>query len=380
MKHIAILLVLGVMTLKANGQAVVYTFDAPCPTTCNSPGPDCPGAGSAAYSSINSAILSSASNFYVAPILGLGTSNCASPVFSTSMNGFASGNPGNPSRARWAQGWTTSTTLNPNQHFGTTLTAASWVIANISQITFDESRSGTGPHMIAVQVKIGTGSYTTLWQQTAIPDNTAWRSWSITSLTALTPMPTFSTTIDIRFYGYGSENTTGSWRIDNVKVYVNYNLPIELISFTGDAVQEGVALHWSTATETDNDHFEILRSQDGMNFEVIDVVSGAGTSQVRHDYELLDDNAVNGVNYYKLRQTDTDGTSEEFYVIAVLFRHVQSLVFTTDLVSIPGKKTLLLNAAGQIESDWSEIHTMQRTEIFFLKTEDEEIYRCIRAP
>jgi|JI10StandDraft_1071094.scaffolds.fasta_scaffold00308_44 hypothetical protein len=85
-------------------------------------------------------------------------------------------------------------------------------------------------------------------------------------------------------------------------------LPIELLSFTASVVQNDVVLKWSTATETNNHYFNILRSSTGEDWEDIGREDGAGTSIERNDYELVDTNPLPGVSYYRLKQTDTDGT------------------------------------------------------------------------
>lgn len=89
-------------------------------------------------------------------------------------------------------------------------------------------------------------------------------------------------------------------------------LPVELIAFEAQAhAPQGIALRWSTATERNNDHFELLRSPDAATWHPIARVDGAGNSQERLDYERWDHEPLNGINYYMLRQVDTDGTVTE---------------------------------------------------------------------
>ena len=94
-------------------------------------------------------------------------------------------------------------------------------------------------------------------------------------------------------------------------------LPVELVSFTGSSVKTGILLEWSTASEIENDYFEILRSIDGENFEVIGEVDGNGNSTELIEYEFLDRNPLGGANYYRLRQVDFDGDFEFSPVIRV---------------------------------------------------------------
>lgn len=95
-------------------------------------------------------------------------------------------------------------------------------------------------------------------------------------------------------------------------------LPIELTLLYGVCNENGdVVIHWQTASETNNDYFTILRSFDGVHFEELDIVWGAGTTTEFHNYEYFDTDDNTGIVYYKLRQTDYDGNTTESKVIAV---------------------------------------------------------------
>jgi hypothetical protein len=87
-------------------------------------------------------------------------------------------------------------------------------------------------------------------------------------------------------------------------------LSVKLISFTATATaQQGVALRWVTASEKNNASFAVERSADGRSFRSIHRVPGGGTVQSRSDYLVVDENPLPGTSYYRLRQTDFDGTS-----------------------------------------------------------------------
>jgi hypothetical protein len=94
-------------------------------------------------------------------------------------------------------------------------------------------------------------------------------------------------------------------------------LPIELINIGGKAEEKSNRLFWSTATEKDNAYFTIEKSPDGINFNVLSKVNGAGTSYTRIDYEYVDDHPYEGITYYQLSQTDYDGTTKKLGIIAV---------------------------------------------------------------
>jgi len=133
-------------------------------------------------------------------------------------------------------------------------------------------------------------------------------------------------------------------------------LPIELISFTGEAITEGNNLKWVTATEIDNDYFTLERSVDGINFTTIDSQAGAGTTSINQYYDYLDKDAPNGLSYYRLWQTDYDGTTTEAGIVTL-----QRGEHSFDLVSlqpVPVMQTLEM------------IYTSNSSDIFKIKIID----------
>lgn len=104
---------------------------------------------------------------------------------------------------------------------------------------------------------------------------------------------------------YSSSGCSGSgvWAVSNTGT-----LPIELLSFSASRNSEGqTELYWVTATETDNDHFTIERTRDGVNYEVVSVIAGAGTSTTVREYFVIDPAPYEGLSYYRLKQTDYNG-------------------------------------------------------------------------
>ena len=108
----------------------------------------------------------------------------------------------------------------------------------------------------------------------------------------------FSATSDITF----SEKfvTIGSTTENNA-------LPVELLSFQATAKEQTVQLVWETASEINNDYFEVLRSVDGITFKKIGEVAGAGNSSKQLRYEFTDKLPLAGVAYYQLKQVDYNG-------------------------------------------------------------------------
>ena len=85
-------------------------------------------------------------------------------------------------------------------------------------------------------------------------------------------------------------------------------LPIQLLSFTASANGQVVDTRWVTSTETNNDYFTVERSLDAENFEEVGRVEGAGNSTYEMEYSFSDDAPYSGISYYRLKQTDFDGT------------------------------------------------------------------------
>ena len=83
-------------------------------------------------------------------------------------------------------------------------------------------------------------------------------------------------------------------------------LPISLAVFEGVLKNDVVELTWSTYSEKNNSFFTVERSADGMQFEAVGSVDGAGNSQKTLRYHLVDSNPLLDVSYYRLKQTDYD--------------------------------------------------------------------------
>ena len=85
-------------------------------------------------------------------------------------------------------------------------------------------------------------------------------------------------------------------------------LPLDLISFAAkvDAFGKGVNLKWQTTNEVNTKEFIIEKRTDDSEFSSIGVVSSKNTSGI-HNYSFVDQNAISGNSYYRLKQVDNDG-------------------------------------------------------------------------
>jgi len=106
-------------------------------------------------------------------------------------------------------------------------------------------------------------------------------------------------------------------------------LPVDLVDFSALAYQNKNSLKWRTISEKDNDYFSIQRSFDGINFETIGQVDGAGNSQNAIDYQFDDFGIRSGVAFYKIIQVDFNGESSESKTISLDKNNINSAIVST---------------------------------------------------
>lgn len=128
-------------------------------------------------------------------------------------------------------------------------------------------------------------------------------------------------------------------------------LPVTLVAFAAQA--EGpaaVRLRWTTASEANNAGFVVERSLDGRAFLDVGSLPGAGTSATAHDYTLLDGRLPAGATllYYRLRQTDLDGTAHyaPIRTVALTAAAVGFVVYPTHVLGGQAATYLYTGPAG----------------------------------
>ncbi|HOZ87019.1 MAG TPA: T9SS type A sorting domain-containing protein, partial [Bacteroidia bacterium] len=135
----------------------------------------------------------------------------------------------------------------------------------------------------------------------------------------------------------------------------NSALPITMIDFTAEVCEDNICLNWSTASESGNDYFTLEKSLDGINFEEVAKVKGAGYSSSRLDYTHTDEQPYTGLSYYHLKQTDMDGSFSCSKKQAVNFitAHASQVypnpnqgVFTIELSAFT--QVIITNATGKV--------------------------------
>lgn len=150
-------------------------------------------------------------------------------------------------------------------------------------------------------------------------------------------------------------------------------LPVELLTFRGVAEEHSIDLIWKTATEKDNEGFDIQRSADGIKWQTIGFSPGYGTTIEQQEYTFTDDNPFNGTNYYRLKQFDFDGAFEYSDVVSVDFSSSKDLSLSNLKIApnpiYNGTLTLRL-ADADFESGFVEIFSTNGQRVFTQKIEN----------
>ena len=160
-------------------------------------------------------------------------------------------------------------------------------------LSWDTTRSGIITNVNDLRVALWNGSQ--------------WTNMGNTLTTGTVPAGTLTSAAGI--------GTFGAFTLSSISS--SNPLPVKLISFSASKTNAGVELSWKTATEINNDYFSILRSDDGKNFYERTSVKAKGFSSNIVEYKFIDDKAIVGTVYYKLKQVDFDGTITCFNTIVV---------------------------------------------------------------
>jgi hypothetical protein len=92
----------------------------------------------------------------------------------------------------------------------------------------------------------------------------------------------------------------------------NDPLPIQLTSFNVACNNDVAVMSWTSATEINNAYYTVERTADGITYEIVATVKGAGNSSMPLNYSVTDYDPLPGTSYYRLSQTDLDGKTTHF--------------------------------------------------------------------
>ena len=110
-------------------------------------------------------------------------------------------------------------------------------------------------------------------------------------------------------YGYGE--------IEEYSITLGVALPVELISFNAICSDDGTLITWKTASESNTSHFNLEKSRNGIDWEIIHTEQAAGNSTQLVTYNFTDKSSLNGLSYYRLNQYDLNGVYEQFGPISI---------------------------------------------------------------
>jgi len=119
-------------------------------------------------------------------------------------------------------------------------------------------------------------------------------------------------------------------------------VPVSLLDFTATKKNTEALLQWTTVTELGNKEFCIEKSTDGRIFTQIGTVVGAGNSNTTMQYSFVDVSPNVGVNYYRLKQVDWDGTVAYSKIRTVIFNSISSIKIAPN----PARRELSIIATG----------------------------------
>ena len=148
-------------------------------------------------------------------------------------------------------------------------------------------------------------------------DGTTWRDQGNGGTTGTTAAGTVVTSAPVSLWAATSPFSLSSSSGNNP-------LPITLLRFNAVPGNKQVFISWATANEKNSDHFELERSQNGIDFTLLTKLNGAGNSNTLLNYSWIDTDPLNGNSYYRLKDVDIDGDFTFSEVKSVHFDAKQS--------------------------------------------------------
>jgi autotransporter-associated beta strand protein len=141
----------------------------------------------------------------------------------------------------------------------------------------------------------------------------------------------------ISFNGFAA----GAQLLGTGEIVPESSLPIKLTEFKGTASLNSIVIDWQTATESNNDFFTLYRSFNGIEFSAIGDIAGEGNSDAIKNYSYIDEISNSGIVYYRLVQTDYNGTTTVSKTIAI-----SSIANNPTFLVIGNEVTLNFNQAN----------------------------------
>jgi hypothetical protein len=230
--------------------------------------------------------------------------------------------------------WSSNRVAEVDQEAGLCQTISGFVPGAVYRLRFQASRrTNCGP--TAQSIRANIAELSGFVSRNGTNFNFTWESFDFTA-TSASHVLSFTSPL----------SGTCNILVDNIEIKLISALPVELTSFIAKAnAAKKVDLAWTTASEERNDFYTIDRSADGKNWETIAKVDGVGTTFNESNYTFTDEQPLNGVSYYRLSQTDEDGTHEELEIASVEIETAEALS------AYPNPANDVLNISGVGEND-----------------------------
>lgn len=153
---------------------------------------------------------------------------------------------------------------------------------------------------------------------------------------------------------YNGWYSSTKYNTTNIATNSGITLPVNLLSFNGYLKHKHAVLTWQTASEKNNNRFNIERSVDGDNFEIIAAVKGNQTSNDINSYSYNDENAANVMQqtptlYYRLKQVDNNG---DYAYSKTILIHTEPTEQAFNVTPNPFGNTINLTLPNQFEGEF----------------------------
>ncbi len=183
--------------------------------------------------------------------------------------------------------------------------------------TLDFSSWGSVEAIMVISSNLRNGDVFSFWYYEEVG---GWTGYDISGIigTRFFTIPNTAILLSFDLNTNSNGNVNGKYaHVEYLEIYAPFALPIELLDFTATVDRGIVDINWSTASEANSDYFTIQRSQDAYTWENLEKINGAGYSSSTLNYNIKDPKPYLGTSYYRLAQTDYDGTTEIFQPVSV---------------------------------------------------------------
>ncbi len=144
---------------------------------------------------------------------------------------------------------------------------------------------------------------------------------------------------------------TGS--VGGISLGCGVALPVELVNFSIEYINDMAELSFSTASERDLDYFVIEVSRDGSYWQELGTIDAVGNATTTSDYTFVDKTPFNGTSYYRLKEVDINGVSMDVDVLVGHFNGIKYLLYP-----VPVNKSMFLEGAYLSESTVQVINSV----------------------